>query len=117
MIYQKKVSPEYLKKHKYYQYRKYGQAMLLLAVVVAGIIVVTVLIPFFNNNANNLTETELQNTLITGSFIILGEILLAILFFIFAKKENKRIKKEDSEKELHDIQKEKEQIENFDPFI
>lgn len=91
--------------------------MLLFAIVVAGMMVVMVLLPFLNNNANNLTETELQNTLITGSFIILGEIFLAILFFIFAKKESQRMKKEDSEKDVHNIQKEKEQIENFDPFI
>lgn len=117
MMFETKISKEYLKKSKYYDYRRYAWGMLALTVILVGMMIVRGIWPYYNGNPYQLTAEEFQNDIYGGAGAFAGGMALSILFFILSHLELKKIQKEDLEKELYGEQKEKEQIENYDPFI
>ena len=117
MINKTKVSHDYLKKDKYYEYRKYMYAMLIMSVIVAVMSIIFFVYPYYNGNTNQLTVEEFQNSIVTTGVVLGMLVALTILFFVLTKWERNKIQKEDLEKSLHGEQKEKENIENFNPFI
>lgn len=117
MITNTKVSRDYLKKDKYYSYKKYAYIMLIASVIVAAMAIVCFVYPYYNGNTNQLTAEEFQNSIITIGGVLGMSVALTILYFVLAKREQNKMQKEDLEKSLHGEQKEKENIENFNPFI
>lgn len=117
MINNTKVSRDYLKKDKYYEYIKYMYAMLIMTVIVAVMSIIFFVYPYYNGNTNQLTAEEFQNSIVTIGGVLGMSVSLTILFFVLAKREQNKVQKEDLEKSLHGEQKEKENIENFNPFI
>lgn len=117
MITNTKVSRDYLKKDKYYSYKKYSYGMLTLSVILAVMTIVCFVYPYYNGNTKQLTAEEFQNSILTTGVVLGITVTLTILFFILTKLERNRIQNEDLEKSLHGEQKEKENIENFNPFI
>lgn len=117
MIYRTKVSGDYLKKDKYHLYRKCMWAMLVCAALVAVMVIVCMVYPYYNGNTNQLTAEEFQNSIVTVGGIFGIMVALAIMYLVLAKWELNKVQKEDLEKSLHGEQKEKEKIDNFNPFI
>lgn len=117
MIHKTTVSRDYLKTSKYHEYKKYSFGMLIVAAVIAVIAVVSFIYPYYNGNTNHLTVKEFQNSILTIGGVLGGAIILTVLFFVLAKLELQKLQKEELEEQLHGEQKEKENIENFNPFI
>ena len=117
MLHETRVSRDYFRKDKYHEYRKCMWGTLLIMAMVAVPAIVFCIYPYYNGNTNQLTAEEFQKDIVGIAAVVGITAVLAIVFFFMAKWELKKIQKEDLEKSLHGEQKEKEKIENFNPFI